>query len=172
MNLNEKLNRIKELNRVSFPTPEQIEERLKLDEEVELELRDSGLHLNQYAKQEKETVEQNTEPDKKQKLTIYEKFIKPKLKGKPMTWDEVQQLKLEAMGTRLKRHIAEDKAKMRQAKSDRFNAIFGMVTGKGTETKSTTKRTSKSKSSKSNDDDLRALLGSDNPSKYDKLVKK
>lgn len=174
MKLNDKLKKIRELDKVMFPTPDQIEERLRLDEEVELELRDSGLHLDQFNNQEQsesifETSKQDQPELKKKKMTIYEKFIKPRLKGKPMTWDEVQQLKLEALGTRLKRHIAEDKAKMRKAKADRLNSIFSMVTGERNSSRTTTKS---KKGSKKEDDDLHSLLGSNDPSKYDKLVKK
>lgn len=188
MNLEKKINKIKELDKITFPTPEQIEERLKLEDEVELELRDSGLTLHQFNQQAETNETQLTKeqyyeefgkklvetpidnPEEKKKMTIYEKYIKPKLGGKPATWDEIQQLKLEAMKARLKTHIAKDKAQQRQFKADRINSIFGMVTGRGTES-NTAKKNKKDKSTKG-EDDLRSLLGSSDPTKYDKLLRK
>jgi len=177
MKIEDKLKRIKELDRVTYPTHEQIEERLKLDEEIEIELRDNGIKLDQYKNQEDEQTQKayydqiKKEEPKKKKQTIFEKFIKPRLQGKKATWDDIQQLKLEAMKAKLEMHIAEAKARKRQLKTDRLNSILSMVTG-GRNESSTKKKKKLDNGSSRDDDDLRDLIGSNDPTKYDKLFKK
>lgn len=82
--------------------------------------------------------------DKPVKQRVYKEGIISKLitriKGKDATWEEIQQLKLNAIRARLKKDIAMSNAKIRELKYERFNPVLGLFNGQETK-KSTRKKT-------------------------------
>ena len=89
------------------------------------------------------------------KPSVISKII-TKLKGKDATWDEIQQLKLNAIRARLKKDIAMSNAKVKELKYQRIDSILGMMGGQ--EPRKANRRTTRNKA-KEPKDDLMDMFG-------------
>lgn len=113
MSLEEKLSRIRKLSQIQFPSDQEIEEKSRLEDEVELIYNEETT-----TKPFKETEVKLGEgkgfviSSKKQKKSLLDILI-VKLRKKPATWDEIQQLKLEKIKESLKADIKIAKWKQR-----------------------------------------------------------
>ena len=106
MSLEEKLSRIRKISQIQFPSDQELEEKARLEDEVDLIYKEET-----NTKPFKETEVKLGEgkafviTTKKQKKSLLSILI-VKLKKKPATWEEIQQLKLEKIRAELKRDIS------------------------------------------------------------------
>lgn len=168
MNIQEKIKQLERLDKIPYPSDQEIDERIKIKEEIDIMMNENKPEITIQ-----ETVQTKPVELKKQKRTLYEviqDYRKRKKEEHKATWDEIQQLKLEAIKERLKKDIAVSKSKQREMKRERMNSILNMVSIKPAENQPKKKpRASKTEQTDSSDE-LRALLGSNEKTKYKDLL--
>lgn len=127
VSLEDKMSRLRKLSQIQYPSDQDIEDMEILQEEIRLFYKDSELN-------------QVVEPKpiiKKQKRSLLE-IILNKIKTKPATWDEIQQLKLDKTRAELKRDIAKAKYEAKNpggvsrkgnVKNKKVESVFGSQRG-------------------------------------------
>lgn len=141
MNLEDKINRVKELKKERFLSDEEIAEIEKLQEEIELEknpkprAKPNPYHEEPEESRQKRTIFEFAADKIREKRGLPRSERKPKkglgslvwekIKGKPVTIEEIEQLKLKAVKARLQADIAKNKAVRDKARGESLNNIFG-----------------------------------------------
>ena len=140
--------RLKELsNPDNILSDQEYAERERLKEELNI--------IQKEEKEQSEPVQQN-QPVKKTKRSLLD-IVLEKIKKKPATWEEIQQLKLERQKAILKRDIAV------------ANHVRRNPGGKKKQTK-TSLKLFEGNNSKSSPQDFRDMIGKNNKNKYKGLI--
>lgn len=164
MSLEDKKKRFDELDNKRYLTEEEIIEKDNLKADLGI-ITESG---NDYIENPENIITnlKAMEIKPKRKRTLYE-VLREKFKEKPATYEEIHQLKLDAIRARLQADIAKSKAKKREYKKARIDSILSMVTAKSSETK----KKKKSNNKQDDTDDLRELLGNNDSKKFNGLIR-
>ena len=156
MSLESKQSRLKELsNPNNFLSDEEHEEKEKLEEELNMIHQEETREVIPSSPSVGQTTE--TTELKKQKKSLLD-IVLNKLKKKPATWDEIQQLRLERLKAIYKRDIAV-------ANYHRKNPG-----GKPRQSKSISKNRDIEKEFSSSAKDFRTMSGTNNKNKYKGLI--
>ena len=118
MSFEAKEKRLKELTLQRFLSDDEIEEMQQLREELQI--------IRQESKEPKKIKVEIKEQPKKQKRSILD-IILQKVREKPITYDELNNLKNKAIKEELKARIEKAKAVQRKAKRDRFKGISSNI---------------------------------------------
>ena len=123
MSLENKLSELRKLSQLPFKSDQEIERIEQLEEEIRLLYHDLELHnIVTEETYKKEPIV------KRQKKSILDLIIQ-KIKPKPVTFDEIQQLKLEKQRAELKRDIAKAKYETKnpggKSKNKKIVSVFG-----------------------------------------------
>ena len=156
MNIEDKQERLKELRKIQFPSDQEVQEIEQLEEELNM------IHQEETQVFKETNIDLGTGkgiiiPIKKRKRSLLE-IILEKVKSKPATFEEIQQLKLDKQRAELKRDIAK-------ANYDRKNPG-----GKRKEPKSSSKSNTIEKEFKSKPQDFRDMIGKNDKNKYKGLI--
>ena len=120
MKIGEKQERLNYLNRQKALSDDEFEEKLQLEEDLRL-----LTEKEQFSNPKLEKMSTEPKQEKKSIGQVLFKFIKEKLKEKPVTPEELQELKMQAVKYRLKADIANSKEKIRDHKSKQFEKLLG-----------------------------------------------
>ena len=148
MNILDIQNRLRELNREKYPSDEEIEEKERLIEELALQR--NGARKPQESSKLVKIPEIKVIKQKREHTVIGKaissglKAIVEHFKEKPVTMEEIDELKKQAVKFRLKADIAKSKATIRKSKGNPLGNISGT-------TKSRKPRSSK-------EDDISSIL--------------
>lgn len=122
--------RLKQLNNQKYLSDEELEEKMRLEEELELNHNDVCTNP-QHAHGNTSWIKNSkiTElPTKKAKRSILGIIIEH-FKEKPVTQEEIDELKKKAVKYRLKADIAKSKGQISEIKSKQFDKLMGGLVG-------------------------------------------
>ena len=192
MSKESKQTELKLLHSIIHPSDQELSRIEELEEDLKIINQLEQLNITDKMINEKPKQELKLQPIEKQNRTLFEyiidyfrkrKGLPPKdrpikqgvlgkimtriyrhYKPLPATYDEIQQLKLNAKRASLKKSIAEDEAEIKRLKPSLIRSILG------TNDNISTKKRSKGKNSNDDSDDLRDLIGRNDKEKYKGLT--